>query len=152
MSLSIPEFPPDTVDREHARHLESRNDLVLVGKNVPLLVAEDGAHDPDLQQRGQRLCCRDPHVAGAQREDRVTAVLIDSRYAQLEVAPRKAVDEVACEVDLGPALVLWLIRPGSIPTRDPGVHAEPASERSTDGGRSRSAGTRCFGEKERIVD
>src|SRR6266550_4892522 len=100
MSLSIPKIPSDTVDREHARHLEPRNHLVLVGEDVPLLVAHDRTQDADLEQCGQSLGWRSPSVARDEWEDRVPAVLVHCRRPQLEVPSGKALEKVVREVDL----------------------------------------------------
>src|SRR5687768_8356358 len=152
MSLSIPKFPSDAVDREHSRHLESRNDLVLVRENIPLLVADHGAYDPHLQKRRDCLCRCEAQVARVSREDHMATVLVDSGNSELEVASRKPRYEVVREVDLGTALVFWLVNGGRIPPRDPGVDSEPPAEWPADGCGSGGDAASCSWQKERVVD
>src|SRR5688500_12837325 len=104
MSLSIPEFPSDTVDREHSRHLESWNDLVVVGEDIPRRMAEHRTDDPHLEQGRDCLCRCEPEVAFVSREDHVAAVLVDTGDSELEIPSGKPRYEVVREVDLGAAL------------------------------------------------
>src|SRR6185295_10076130 len=101
------------------RHLETGDDLILVGHEISLLVADDGAHDPDLEQGGEGLGDFRPDVAVGEREIYVRPVFVDAGDPQLEVSPREAANEFVREVDLGPTLVLGYIDTATRPPLHP---------------------------------
>jgi hypothetical protein len=100
MGLSIPKIPSDAIDREHPRHLEPRNNEVLIAEKIPLLIADDGAQNPDLEKTGHRSPTGDVLISRRERKKHMTPILINSSHVQREIPAREPLDEIVREVQL----------------------------------------------------
>src|SRR3954471_9945187 len=151
MGLSIPEIPSDAVDSEHPGHLEAGHDVVLISENIALLVADYRAHDPNLEQRGNRLGRFRPNIGVGGRKRYVRAVLVDARDAELEVAPRESAREGAPVADLGATLIFGCVGVFRRPMLEPGVDSEAAANRTANRSRPRRQDSWRCGKKKGVV-
>src|SRR6185295_17471929 len=94
MALSIPELPPDAIGRQHSRHFEALDYVVLVREKIALLVGNYRPQDPDLNDSRERFGDFRSDVTGGERKIDMASVLEYHPRFHSELAPRKSPGEI----------------------------------------------------------